>query len=93
MEAYLNIFLCFKDDTFVPEDAEAFVTELMDEFEYKAMYIEYDELSTGNEHQCLIQVTTDPPIVLMGVGESKEIARNNAALDLVEYFRFMIKPV
>ncbi len=67
--------------------------ELTAELEYKAMYIEYDELSTAEEHQCLIQVTTDPPIVLMGIGESKEVARKNAAIDLVEYFRFMIKPI
>lgn len=67
--------------------------ELTAEFEYKAMYIEYDELSTVEEHQCLIQVTTDPPIVLMGVGDDKPTARKNAALDLINYFRFMIKPL
>lgn len=65
----------------------------MEEYDFKAMYIEYDELSSSGEHQCLIQVTTEPPIVLIGVGDSKSTARRNAALDLIEYFRFMIVPV
>ncbi|ODN02647.1 RISC-loading complex subunit TARBP2 [Orchesella cincta] len=82
-----------KDDTFIPPDAEVFVEELSEEHEFKAMYIEYDELSSTGEYQCLIQVTTEPPIVLIGVGDDKATARRNAANDLVEYFRFMILPL
>ena len=82
-----------QDETFIPEDPEAFVEEFSDEYDFKAMYIEYDELSTAGEHQCVIQVTTEPPVVVIGIGDDKPTARRNAALDLIEYFRFMIAPV
>lgn len=89
----VKLFLFLQDAEFSPSDPELFVEELAAEHEFKAMYIEYEDLSTAGEHQCLIQVTTDPPIVLIGVGESKSTAKANAATDLIEYFRFMIVPI
>lgn len=79
------------DLDFVPEDPVAFVKELEEEQKFKAMYVELDEKSVVETFQCLVQLTLEPPPVLKGEDITQEGAKRKAALDIVNFFKRMIR--
>ena len=81
-----------RDPTHTIESSEAisFVRRLEKEQNFKAMYIDSDELSANQEYQCLVQLTLDPPLVLFGEGPTQIQAKRNAASDIINFFTHML---
>jgi len=80
-----------RDPTFSTEDPVGFVKKLGKEQNFEAMYIDSEDLSTNDEHQIMVQITLDPPLVLIGEGKTFREAKRNAARDVIRYFTQMIK--
>lgn len=58
----------------------------LEDSSFKVIYIDFDEVSSTGVPQCFVQITTDPPIVAIGSGVTKESAKYAAALDAVNVF-------
>jgi len=59
------------------------ILEELEDASFKVIYIDFDEVSTSNKFQCFVQITTDPPIVAIGEGVTREEAKVCAAHDAV----------
>lgn len=69
----------------LPEDPTKFLADLEDPL-FKVIYIHFDELSTTNNYQCFLQITSDPPIVAIGEGCTRDAAKTSAAFDAINIF-------
>ena len=63
---------------------------LADEKGIKLKYHFLDKSDEKNE-LCLVKAHTDPPIVCQGMGKSREIARADAAQNMLQYIHIMEK--
>jgi len=81
--------LLFQLKDFEPDDPVAFMKELEKEADFKSMIIEFDEKTSNNKFQCLIQLTFEPPQVLFGVGDTKEEAKMRALRDVFKFFKLL----
>jgi RISC-loading complex subunit TARBP2 len=72
-------------------DIVGFVRRLEKEQNFKAMYLDSDERSATDEYQCMVQLSLDPPLVLIGEGPTKAEAKRNAAFDITKFFAQMVR--
>lgn len=80
-----------RDPTFIIDDPVAFVKKLSAEQHFEAIYIDSEDRNTKGDHQIMVQITFEPPLVLIGEGKTFREAKKSAARDVIAFFAQMIK--
>jgi len=67
-----------------------FLEQLAKEQDFEITWVEVEEKSLDDKHQCLVQLSTLPVAVCYGCGEDKANAKADAAHNALHYLKIMI---
>lgn len=78
------------DPEFTPESPIAFLRDLGKEQNFGIDYTEFEEKSTDDKYQCLVQLSLEPVAMLKGEGLTSHDAKLDATLDAINFIRRMM---
>lgn len=65
--------------------------DLAVQMDFEVTYVDIEEKTLDDKHQCLVQLSSMPVAVCHGTGENIRDAQVNAALNALEYLKVMTK--
>nr|AVK59433.1 Loquacious-PE [Diabrotica virgifera] len=68
-----------------------FLQEIASEQSFEVTYVDIEEKTLTNRHQCLVQLSTLPVAVCYGTGKTPKEAKGSAAHHALEYLKIMTK--
>ena len=65
--------------------------EVASEQHFEVKYVDVEEISKTGLYQCMVQLSTKPMALCFGRGMNRDVAKQDAAKDALNYIKLMVK--